>query len=133
MVTHPKNLERERSVPEVYAEGLRYFMGEGTINKTLTRLASDLQQRGIDYMVIGAIALLAHGYPRFTEDIDLVMTSDGLQKFHDELVGLGYTPAFSGAKKRLRSTTDNVPIEVMTTGECRDPQRPQLKLMASGS
>lgn len=85
MVTHPENLERERSVPEVYAEGLRYFMGEGTINKTLSRLANDLDQRGIDYMVIGAIALLAHGYPRFTEDIDLVMTSDGLQKFHDEL------------------------------------------------
>jgi len=112
-------------VPEVYAEGLRYFMGEGTINKTLTRLASDLQQRGIDYMVIGAIALLAHGYPRFTEDIDLVMTSDGLQKFHDELVGLGYTPAFSGAKKRLRSTTDNVPIEVMTTGEFPGDGKPK--------
>jgi hypothetical protein len=125
MVTHPKNLERERSVPEVYAEGLRYFMGEGTINKTLTRLASDLQQRGIDYMVIGARALLAHGYPRFTEDIDLVMTSDGLQKFHDELVGLGYTPAFSGAKKRLRSTTDNVPIEVMTTGEFPGDGKPK--------
>jgi hypothetical protein len=100
-------------------------MGEGTINKTLTRLASDLQQRGIDYMVIGAIALLAHGYPRFTEDIDLVMTSDGLQKFHDELVGLGYTPAFSGAKKRLRSTTDNVPIEVMTTGEFPGDGKPK--------
>jgi hypothetical protein len=50
-------------VPEVYAEGLRYFMGEGTINKTLARLANDLEQRGIDYMVIGPIALLAHGYP----------------------------------------------------------------------
>jgi len=125
MVTHPKNLERERSVPEVYAEGLRYFMGEGTINKTLARLANDLQQRGIDYMVIGAVALLAHGYPRFTEDIDLVMTSDGLQKFHDELVGLGYTPAFSGAKKRLRSTTDNVPIEVMTTGEFPGDGKPK--------
>ena len=125
MVTHPKNLERERSVPEVYAEGLRYFMGEGTINKTLARLANDLQQRGIDYMVIGAIALLAHGYPRFTEDIDLVMTSDGLQKFHDDLVGLGYTPAFSGAKKRLRSTTDGVPIEVMTTGEFPGDGKPK--------
>jgi hypothetical protein len=76
-------------------------------------------------MVIGAIALLAHGYPRFTEDIDLVMTSDGLQKFHDELVGLGYTPAFSGAKKRLRSTTDNVPIEVMTTGEFPGDGKPK--------
>ena len=125
MVTHPKNLEREKSVPEVYAEGLRYFMGEGTINKTLARLANDLEQRGIDYMVIGAIALLAHGYPRFTEDIDLVMTSDGLQKFHDELVGLGYTPAFSGAKKRLRSTTDGVSIEVMTTGEFPGDGRPK--------
>ena len=48
-------------MPEVYAEGLRYFMGEGTINKTLARLANDLERRGIDYMVIGAIALLAHG------------------------------------------------------------------------
>ena len=112
-------------MPEVYAEGLRYFMGEGTINKTLARLANDLERRGIDYMVIGAIALLAHGYPRFTEDIDLVMTSDGLQKFHDELVGLGYTPAFSGAKKRLRSTTDNVPIEVMTTGEFPGDGKPK--------
>ena len=125
MVTHPKNLERERSVPEVYAEGLRYFMGEGTINKTLIQLANDLERRGIDYIVIGAIALLAHGYPRFTEDIDLVMTSEGLQKFHDELVGLGYTPAFSGAKKRLRSTTDGVPIEVMTTGEFPGDGKPK--------
>jgi hypothetical protein len=112
-------------VPEVYAEGLRYFMGEGTINKTLARLANDLEQHGIDYMVIGAIALLAHGYPRFTEDINLVMTSDGLQRFHDELVGLGYTPAFSGAKKRLRSTMDGVPIEVMTTGEFPGDGKPK--------
>lgn len=125
MVTHPKNLERERSVPEVYAEGQRYFMGEGKINKTLTRLANDLDQRGIEYIVIGAIALLAHGYPRFTEDIDLVMTSEGLQKFHDELVGLGYSPAFSGAKKRLRSTADGVSIEVMTTGEFPGDGKPK--------
>ncbi|HEY0760910.1 MAG TPA: hypothetical protein VGD61_00930 [Pyrinomonadaceae bacterium] len=125
MVTHPTNLERERSVPEVYAEGLRYFMGEGTINKTLTRLANDLEQRGIDYIVIGAIALLAHGFPRFTEDIDLVMTSEGLQKFHDELIGLGYAAAFPGARKRLRSTTDGISIEVMTTGEFPGDGKPK--------
>ena len=125
MVTHPKNLERERTVPELYAEALRYFMGEGTINQTLARLATDLEQHEIDYMVIGAIALLAHGYPRFTEDIDLVMTSEGLQKFHDELVGLGYTPAFAGARKRLRSTTDGVSIEVMTTGEFPGDGKPK--------
>ena len=110
---------------EIYDEARRYFMGEGTLNKTLARLSSDLDERGIDYMVIGAVALLAHGYPRFTEDIDLVMTAEGLQKFHEELVGLGYTPAFPGARKRLRSTTDNVSIEVMTTGEYPGDGKPK--------
>src|ERR1043165_5491064 len=118
-------LEPRASVIEMYEEARRYFMGEGTLNKTLARLSNDLEERGIDYMVIGAVALLAHGYPRFTEDIDLVMTAEGLQKFHEELVGLGYAPAFPGAKKRLRSTRDNVSIEVMTTGEYPGDGKPK--------
>jgi len=112
-------------VADIYAEGLRYFMGEGTLNKTLTRLSADLEEHGIDYAVIGAVALLAHGYPRFTEDIDLVMTADGLRKFHDELVGLDYVPAFPGARKRLKSTVDGVSIEVMTTGEYPGDGKPK--------
>src|SRR5215218_3241711 len=125
MIVETTNLERAKSIPEIYAEGLRYFMGEGTLNKTLARLSSDLDERGIDYMVIGAVALLAHGYPRFTEDIDLVMTAEGLQKFHEELIGLGYAPAFPGAKKRIRSTADGVSIEVMTTGEYPGDGKPK--------
>jgi hypothetical protein len=118
-------LQPKTSVIDVYEEARRYFMGEGTLNKTLARLSNDLEERGIDYMVIGAVALLAHGYPRFTEDIDLVMTAEGLQKFHEELVGLGYAPAFPGARKRLRSTSDNVSIEVMTTGEFPGDGKPK--------
>jgi len=133
MAIQPTNLERERSIPEIYAEGLRYFMGEGTINKTLSRLSSDLDEHGIDYVVIGAVALLAHGYPRFTEDIDLVMTREGLERFHEELVGLGYTPAFPGARKRLRSTTDGVSIEVMTTGEYPGDGKPKPVSMPAPS
>ena len=86
-------------------------MGNGSVNKTLARLASDLKQHEIEYAVMGAIALLAHGYPRFTEDINLVMTREGLEKFHRELVGLGYAPAFPQAKKRLRATEENVSID----------------------
>ncbi len=125
MVTRPINIEQGRSIPEIYAEGLRYFMGEGNLNKTLSRLTNDLGERGIDYMVIGAVALLAHGYPRFTEDIDLVMTAEGLERFHEELIGLGYAPAFPGARKRLRSTRDGVTIEVMTTGEYPGDGKPK--------
>src|ERR1044072_575064 len=113
------------NVSEIYAEGLRYFMGEGTLNKTLTRLSTDLDAHGIDYAVIGAVALLAHGYPRFTEDIDLVMTPEGLRKFHEELIGLGYALAFPGARKRIRSTADGVSIEVMRTGEYPGDGKPK--------
>ena len=118
-------LEPKASVVERYEEARRYFMGEGILNKSLERLSKDLKTHGIDYAVIGAAALLAHGYPRLTEDIDLLMTPVGLQKFHDELIGLGYAPSFPGARKRLRSTVDGVSIEVMTTGEYPGDGKPK--------
>ncbi|HZT57490.1 MAG TPA: hypothetical protein VFA21_02580 [Pyrinomonadaceae bacterium] len=112
-------------VREIYAEGLRYLMGQGKLNNTLAQLSADLERHGIEYMVIGAVALMAHGYPRFTEDIDLVLTREGLDAFHRELVGLGYVPAFDGARKRLRATRGGVPVEVIVAGEYPGDGRPK--------
>jgi hypothetical protein len=100
-------------------------MGEGILQGTLAQLSSDLKRHGIDYMVIGAVALMAYGYPRFTEDIDLVVTPEGLEAFHRELIGLGYAPAFHGAKKRLRSTRDGVSIEMILAGEYPGDGKPK--------
>src|SRR5579862_7336438 len=94
-----------------YEEGLRFFRGVGLMNDTLRQLAKDLNDRGIAYSVIGAVALNQHGYQRFTQDIDVLMTREGLTRFNDELVGLGYRPAFAGATKKFRATAENVPIE----------------------
>jgi len=113
------------SISETYAEGQRYFMGEGKLNNALTRLIADLKEHDIDYVVIGAIALLAYGYQRFTEDIDLILTHEGLERFHNELIGLGYAPAFEGARKRLRSTRDGTPIELIAAGEFPGDGKPK--------
>ena len=102
-------MEPKTSVIEMYEEGRRYFMGEGILNKTLALLSRDLETHSIDYAVIGAAALLAHGYPRFTEGVDLVMTTEGRQKFRDE----------------LRSTADGVNIDVMTSGEYPGDGKPK--------
>jgi hypothetical protein len=118
-------ISNSRSVAEVYAEAQRYFMGEGKLNNALTRLVADLNEHQIPYQVIGAIALMAHGYPRFTEDIDIILTPDDLEKFHRELIGLGYAPAFPGARKRLRSTRDGTPIEVIASGEFPGDGKPK--------
>jgi hypothetical protein len=99
-----------------YAEALRFFDGHGMLNDALSRLVTDLDRKNIDYVVIGAIALNQHGFQRLTIDIDLVMTSEGLDRFRNELAGLGYRPAFE-AKKKFRTVKENIPIEVITTGE----------------
>jgi hypothetical protein len=124
-MTIPASNVDSRSVHETYAEGLRYFMGQGDLHGALAQLSSDLKRQGIDYMVIGAVALLAYGYPRFTEDIDLVMTPAGLEAFHQNLVGLGYLPAFQGARKKLRSTREGVSIEIITSGDYPGDGRPK--------
>src|SRR5436853_4897098 len=100
-----------------FDEGLRFFAGKGMLNTTLERIARTLENRGIDYVVIGAVALNQHGYRRFTEDIDLLLTKEGLTRFHEDLVGLGYRPAFEGSRKQFRSTEGNIRVEIVTAGE----------------
>ena len=100
-------------------------MGQGELNNVLVRLCADLNRQQIDYMVIGAVALMAHGYARFTEDIDLVLTPEGLEAFDQKLVGFGYLPSFSGARKRLRSTAEGVSIEVVTSGDYPGDGKPK--------
>ncbi len=108
-----------------YEEGLRFFMGQGTLNETLRRVVKDLEYCGIDYSVVGAVALNQHGYRRFTEDIDLLLTREGLEKFRNELIGKGYYPAFEGATKKFRTTEENVTVEIITAGEFPGDGKPK--------
>lgn len=105
------------SVAETHEEGLRLFRGRGELNQTLARLVRSLNEHGIDYVVIGAIALIAHSYRRFTEDIHIVLTKEGLETLHHQLIGLGYALGFPGARKNIRSVGDGVSIDIITSGE----------------
>ncbi|MCY7347597.1 MAG: nucleotidyltransferase family protein [Pyrinomonadaceae bacterium] len=109
-----------------YDEGLRFFMGEGILNETLRRVAKDLENHDINYVVVGAVALNSYGYRRFTEDIDLILTREGLEKFQKELVGLGYRPAQTGATKKFRTTAENVTVEIITSDEFPGDGKPKL-------
>jgi hypothetical protein len=100
-----------------YAEAVRFFNGTGMLNDALSRLVADLESRQIDYAIVGAIALNQHGYQRLTVDIDLLLSIEGHEKFRNELVGLGYRPAFEGSKKKFRTTEENIPVDIITAGE----------------
>ncbi|MEK7326108.1 MAG: hypothetical protein AAB217_12705, partial [Chloroflexota bacterium] len=75
--------------------------------------------------LIGGLALTAHGYRRFTEDVDILMTPETLRLFKEKFVGLGYLPAFATASKSFRNTRTGVKVEVMTTGEYPGDGKPK--------
>ena len=100
-------------------------MKEGNVYETLRNLVARLDREGLDYAVIGAMALVAHGYRRFTEDVDILLTPEALRRFREKVEGPRYLPAFKGAKKTFRDIRTRVKVEVMTTGEYPGDGKPK--------
>lgn len=105
-------------------EGSMHFEEEGAVQKTLRRIAKRLDELGVPYAVAGGLALFFHGYRRFTEDVDVLVTKDNLKLIHDRLEGIGYLPPFEGSK-HLRDTDSGVKVEFLTTGEFPGDGKPK--------
>ena len=93
-----------------------FFQGESEVQKSLRRITGRLNALGIDYAVVGGMALFLHGFRRFTEDVDILVTREGLQRLHEALEGSGYRPPFPNSKN-LRDTENGVPIKFLVAGE----------------
>ena len=106
------------------AEGSAHFERRSAVHEALHRIARRLDGRGIPYAVAGGMALFSHGFRRFTDDIDMIVTREGLNALHKELVGLGYLPVFAGSKS-LRDTELGVRIEFLVTGEYPGDGKPK--------
>jgi hypothetical protein len=97
-------------------EGDMFFQGEGAVQKTLRRIAQRLDELGIDYAIAGGMCLSRHGFQRFTQDVDVLVTPEGLKQIHDSLDGLGYVRPFD-ASKNLRDAETGVRIDFLVSGQ----------------
>ncbi len=105
-------------------EGSRHFEEKSAVHETLRRICKRLNEMQIPYAVVGGMALFKHGYRRFTEDVDILVTRESLTRIHKELDGLGYRPPFTGSK-HLRDTEHKVKIEFLVTGEYPGDGKPK--------
>lgn len=96
-------------------EGSMHFERESAVHKTLRKIAVRLQGLNVEYAIAGGMALFIHGYRRFTEDVDILVTAQSLEVIHQNLEGLGYIAPFSGSRN-LRDTESGVRIEFLVTG-----------------
>jgi hypothetical protein len=106
-------------------ESARFHMAQGNVKRALTDLAGGLEGLGIDYAIVGAMALNAHGFARETTDVDVLITPAGLERFREQLLGRGYIEAFSGARKTFRDTRTGTKVEFITSGEYPGDGKPK--------
>src|SRR5262245_4558969 len=97
------------------SEGSRHFDERSAVHDALREISRRLDSLGIPYAVVGGMALFLHGFRRFTEDVDVLVTAKGLESIHRNLIGLGYVPLFAGSKD-LRDAAHGVRIEFLVTG-----------------
>ncbi len=96
-------------------EGSLHFEGKNAVHETLQRITKRLNDLKIPYAVVGGMAMFAHGYRRFTEDVDLLVSRESMDRIIEELEGLGYVQP-SGTSTKLRDTQSKVKIEFLITG-----------------
>jgi hypothetical protein len=85
-------------------------MGEADVQRALEKVAYLLEEDGIPYAITGGLALNAYGYSRVTNDIDILLTREGLEAFkaiHPE------------------DTEHGVPMDIVLTGEYPGDGKPK--------
>ena len=106
----------ERRFEQALENAEKFFMKTGRVHQAAMALAKRLDDAQIPYAVAGAMALGAHGYERVTSDVDLLLTREGLARFKELYLGLGYIEKFPGSKG-VRDTENGVNIDVLIAGE----------------
>ena len=101
-----------------------HFDKTNQVFRTLERIAAKLKEIGVPYALVGGLAMFHHGYRRFTEDVDILVSRAGLKTIHDRLEGLGYLPPFTGSK-HLRDVESGVKIEFLIEGDYPGDGKPK--------
>jgi len=116
--------EVDQRTDTLLAEAEAYFMGEGGVRNAASAIAERLAEAGIDYAIVGAIALGEHGFKRLTVDVDVLIRREGLDRFKAEWLGRGYVEVRPGGKA-VRDTINNVRIDFLITGDFPGDGKPK--------
>lgn len=91
-------------------------MGQADVQKAARRLVHRLEELGIEYVILGGLAVFAHGHQRVTADVDVLLTPEGLARFKSASLGRGWVEKFRGSRG-VRDVVHDVPIDVILAGE----------------
>lgn len=99
-------------------------MGTDPVHAALHKITTILDELGVPYAVVGAMALNEYGYRRATVDVDILLTEDSLARFKASWLGRGYVEKFPGSRG-VRDTENNVPIDFVIAGHYPGDGKPK--------
>jgi hypothetical protein len=100
------------------------FMPSSPLQRTAEEIARRLREMGIDYAIAGALGLAAHGFVRATEDVDVLISREGLHRFKERWVGRGYVDVRAGGKA-VRDTENGVRVDFLIEGDYPGDGKPK--------
>jgi hypothetical protein len=92
-----------------------FFQKNDPVHQALRRLVKRLERAGISYAVMGAMAVNLHGARRTTDDVDVLLTKEGLERFRSELLPKYYRTV-EGRPRRFIERKSGVSIDCLVAG-----------------
>jgi hypothetical protein len=89
--------------------------GRDPATKAMRRLVKKLEKANIAHAVMGGMAVYVHGYRRYTDDVDVLVTPEGLEAFRSQFVPKFYEPV-EGKKRRFVDRTNGVTVDLVVAG-----------------
>jgi len=115
----PDNRSGSNTRPFNFLQGLKeldmFFQGKDPVHKTMRRLAKRLERAHIPYAVVGGMAVFAQGHRRATNDVDILLTQEGLDEFRKRFVPKNYKEV-PKRPRRFVDRTSEVTIDFLVTG-----------------
>lgn len=112
MLTYEDKLSRDLNW--ALNEGGLYFECRNQLHITLRRLVKVLDNTDTEYVLAGAVAMFFHGFRRFTESIDVILTPHGLTRAYEVLEAHGFVRDESA--NHIRDSETGVKIEFLVDG-----------------
>jgi hypothetical protein len=92
-----------------------FFNKKDAVHQTMRRVVRRLERAGIPYAVVGGMAVFFRGYRRATNDVDLLLTAQGLEEFRRLFVPKYYA-AVEDRSKRFTDKKSLVTLDILVTG-----------------
>ncbi len=109
---------------EVLRRAGAFFMRKSPVHAAVARIAAALSEMEIPFAIAGAMAVNAHGHVRTTEDVDVLMSPEGLARFKERWLGRGWVEQFPGSRG-LRDAVHKVRIDVILQGDYPGDGKPK--------